>query len=289
MQKLYHILAILTSAIWGTTFISSKLLLDEGLSPAAIMMLRFILAYLLMLPFVGKEWFCRSVKDELLMVLLGITGGSLYFLLENTALVYTQASNVAIIIAATPLLTMLAVNLLNRGKDANRRLYLYSMLSLFGVALVVFNGNFILKLNPIGDILTFGAVITWVIYSIVITKLQDRYSSAMITRKVFFYGMLTLLPYFLIEPWGVSWEMLARPMVWGNIIYLGVLASLGCYLAWNVVIKRLGAVDATNYLYINPIVAMLTAWAVLNERITPLAMVGTVLILMGVYLAERKK
>lgn len=288
MQKLYHILAILTSAIWGTTFISSKLLLDEGLSPAAIMMLRFILAYLLMLPFVGKEWFCRSVKDELLMVLLGITGGSLYFLLENTALVYTQASNVAIIIAATPLLTMLAVNLLNRGKDANRRLYLYSLLSLFGVALVVFNGNFILKLNPIGDILTFGAVITWVIYSIVITKLQDRYSSAMITRKVFFYGMLTLLPYFLIEPWGVSWEMLARPMVWGNIIYLGVLASLGCYLAWNVVIKRLGAVDATNYLYINPIVAMLTAWAVLNERITPLAMVGTVLILMGVYLAERK-
>ena len=223
------------------------------------------------------------------MVLLGITGGSLYFLLENTALVYTQASNVAIIIAATPLLTMLAVNLLNRGKDANRRLYLYSLLSLFGVALVVFNGNFILKLNPIGDILTFGAVITWVIYSIVITKLQDRYSSAMITRKVFFYGMLTLLPYFLIEPWGVSWEMLARPMVWGNIIYLGVLASLGCYLAWNVVIKRLGAVDATNYLYINPIVAMLTAWAVLNERITPLAMVGTLLILVGVYLAERKK
>lgn len=289
MQKLYHILAILTSAIWGTTFISSKLLLDEGLSPAAIMMLRFILAYLLMLPFVGKEWFCRSVKDELLMVLLGITGGSLYFLLENTALVYTQASNVAIIIAATPLLTMLAVNLLNRGKDANRRLYLYSLLSLFGVALVVFNGNFILKLNPIGDILTFGAVITWVIYSIVITKLQDRYSSAMITRKVFFYGMLTLLPYFLIEPWGVSWEMLARPMVWGNIIYLGVLASLGCYLAWNVVIKRLGAVDATNYLYINPIVAMLTAWAVLNERITPLAIAGTALILVGVYLAERKK
>lgn len=288
MQKLYHILAILTSAIWGTTFISSKLLLDEGLSPAAIMMLRFILAYLLMLPFTRKEWLCRNLKDELLMVTLGITGGSLYFLLENTALLYTQASNVAIIIAATPLLTMLTVNLLNRGKDANRRLYLYSLLSLFGVALVVFNGNFILKLNPIGDILTFGAVVTWVIYSIIITKLQDRYSSAMITRKVFFYGILTLLPYFLIEPWGVSWEMLARPMVWGNITYLGVLASLGCYLAWNIVIKRLGAVDATNYLYINPIIAMITAWAVLDERITPLAMVGTVLILTGVYLAERK-
>lgn len=289
MQHIYHILAILTSAIWGTTFISSKLLLQEGLSPAAIMILRFVLAYVLMLPFVKGKWFCKSVKDELLMVLLGISGGSLYFLLENTALVYTQASNVAIIIAATPLLTMLAVNLLDRGKGASKRLYGYSLMSLAGVALVILNGNFVLKLNPIGDLLTFGAVVTWVVYSIIIAKVQDRYSSWMITRKIFFYGVLTLLPYFLFERWDVTWEMMVRPMVWGNIAYLGVLASLGCYVAWNIVIKRLGAVDATNYLYINPIVAMITANLLLGERITPLAIAGTVLILVGVYLAERKR
>ena len=289
MAHIFHILAILTSAIWGTTFISSKLLLQEGLSPAAIMILRFVLAYVLMLPFVKGKWFCRSVKDELLMVLLGISGGSLYFLLENTALVYTQASNVAIIIAATPLLTMLTVNLLDRGKGASKRLYGYSLMSLAGVALVILNGNFVLKLNPIGDLLTFGAVVTWVIYSIIIAKVQERYSSWMITRKIFFYGVVTLLPYFLVEPWDVTWEMVSRPMVWGNIAYLGVLASLGCYVAWNIVIKRLGAVDATNYLYINPIVAMITANLLLGERITPLAIAGTALILVGVYLAERKK
>ena len=282
-------MAILTSAIWGTTFISSKLLLQEGLSPAAIMILRFVLAYVLMLPFVKGKWFCKSLKDELLMVLLGISGGSLYFLLENTALVYTQASNVAIIIAATPLLTMLTVNMLDRGKNASKRLYGYSLMSLAGVALVILNGNFVLKLNPIGDLLTFGAVVTWVIYSIIIAKVQERYSSWMITRKIFFYGVVTLLPYFLIEPWDVTWEMISRPMVWGNIAYLGVLASLGCYMTWNIVIKRLGAVDATNYLYINPIVAMITANLLLGERITPLAIAGTALILVGVYLAERKK
>ena len=289
MAHIYHILAILTSAIWGTTFISSKLLLQEGLSPAAIMILRFVLAYVLMLPFVKGKWFCKSLKDELLMVLLGISGGSLYFLLENTALVYTQASNVAIIIAATPLLTMLTVNLLDRGKGASKRLYGYSLMSLAGVALVILNGNFVLKLNPIGDLLTFGAVVTWVIYSIIIAKVQERYSSWMITRKIFFYGVVTLLPYFLIEPWDVTWEMMSRPMVGGNIAYLGVLASLGCYMTWNIVIKRLGAVDATNYLYINPIVAMITANLLLGERITPLAIAGTALILVGVYLAERKK
>ena len=289
MAHIYHILAIITSAIWGTTFISSKLQLQEGLSPAAIMILRFVLAYVLMLPFVKGKWFCKSLKDELLMVLLGISGGSLYFLLENTALVYTQASNVAIIIAATPLLTMLTVNLLDRGKGASKKLYGYSLMSLAGVALVILNGNFVLKLNPIGDLLTFGAVVTWVIYSIIIAKVQDKYSSWMITRKIFFYGVVTLLPYFLVEPWGVTWEMMSRPMVWGNIAYLGVLASLGCYMTWNIVIKRLGAVDATNYLYINPIIAMITANLLLGERITPLAIAGTALILVGVYLAERKK
>ena len=289
MAHIYHILAILTSAIWGTTFISSKLLLQEGLSPAAIMILRFVLAYVLMLPFVKGKWFCKSLKDELLMVLLGISGGSLYFLLENTALVYTQASNVAIIIAATPLLTMLTVNLLDRGKGASKRLYGYSLMSLAGVALVILNRNFVLKLNPIGDLLTFGAVVTWVIYSIIIAKVQERYSSWMITRKIFLYGVVTLLPYFFIEPWDVTWEMMSRPMVWGNIAYLGVLASLGCYMTWNIVIKRLGAVDATNYLYINPIVAMITANLLLGERITPLAIAGTALILVGVYLAERKR
>ena len=282
-------MAILTSAIWGTTFISSKLLLQEGLSPAAIMILRFVLAYVLMLPFVKGKWFCKSLKDELLMVLLGISGGSLYFLLENTALVYTQASNVAIIIAATPLLTMLTVNLLDRGKGASKRLYGYSLMSLAGVALVILNGNFVLKLNPIGDLLTVGAVVTWVIYSIIIATVQEKYSSWMITRKIFFYGVVTLLPYFLVEPWDVTWEMMSRPMVWGNIAYLGVLASLGCYMTWNIVIKRLGAVDATNYLYINPIVAMITANLLLGERITPLAIAGTALILLGVYLAERKR
>ena len=253
------------------------------------MILRFILAYLLMLPFVKGKWLCNSLKDELLMVILGISGGSLYFLLENTALVYTQASNVAIIIAATPLLTMLTVNLLDRGKGISKKLYGYSLISLIGVVLVILNGNFVLKLNPIGDLLTFGAVVTWVIYSIIIAKVQDRYSSWMITRKIFFYGVLTLFPYFLFKPWDVTWGMMARPMVWGNLLYLGVLASLGCYVAWNIVIKRLGAVDATNYLYINPIVAMVTANLLLGEIITPLAIVGTLLILVGVYLAERKK
>lgn len=241
-----------------------------------------------MLPFFRGKLFCDNWKDELMMIILGITGGSMYFLLENTALVYTQASNVAIIIAATPLLTTLAIHLISRQEQVSSRLYRYSLLSLAGVALVVFNGEFILKLNPLGDILTLGATVMWVIYSIVILRMEGKYHTLMITRKIFFYGVLTLLPYFAIDPFEIDFAIFTRPTVIGNLLYLGVIASLLCYWSWNVVIEKLGAVRATNYLYINPIIAMITSWLILNERITALALAGTVLILAGVYLAERK-
>ena len=289
MSYIFHILAIVTAALWGTTFASSKVLLNAGLSPAEIMTLRFVVAYVCMLPFKRGRWLCDNWKDELQMVLLGITGGSLYFLLENTALLYTLASNVAIIIAATPLLTTLAVHFVSRQERVATSLYRYSLLSLLGVALVVFNGEFILKLSPIGDILTLGAAVMWVVYSIVVLRLQGRYDSLMITRKVFFYGVLTLIPYFAIEPFSVEWNLLARPVVAWNILYLGVVASLMCYWVWNIVIDKLGAVRATNYLYINPIVALITSWVVLDEHITWLALVGAALILVGVYLAERRE
>lgn len=286
-SAIYHIVAILTSAVWGTTFVSSKLLLEEGMTPAEIMFLRFAMAYVCIIPFERGKLFCDNWRDEALMLLLGVSGGSMYFLLENSALLYTQASNVAIIIASTPLLTTLAVHIFSRAEKVSKRLYGYSLLSLSGVALVVFNGEFILKLNPLGDVLTLGAAVMWVIYSIVIGKVEKRYDSLMITRKVFFYGVVTLLPYFLIEPYGVTLEMLSRPIVIGNLLFLGLLASLICYWTWNIVIIKLGAVRSTNYLYINPIVAMVTSYFVLDEHITLLAMVGTVLILAGMYLAQR--
>lgn len=288
-QSIYHIVAILTAAIWGTTFVSSKLLLEEGMSPAEIMFLRFAMSYVCILPFAKGKLLCDNWRDEALMMLLGVSGGSLYFLLENSALLYTQASNVAIIIAATPLLTTLAVHLTNRKEKISKRLYGFSLLSLSGVALVVFNGEFILKLNPLGDLLTLGAAVMWVIYSIVIPKVENKYDSLTITRKVFFYGVLTLLPYFAIEPFEVTLEMISHPIVIGNLLFLGLLASLICYWTWNVVIIKLGAVRSTNYLYINPIVAMVTSYFVLNEHITPLAMVGTTLILVGMYLAQKTK
>lgn len=283
----YHLLALLASAIWGTTFVSTKILLSNGLTPAEIMLLRFGTAYLLLVCFVRRPLLTRSAGDELLMCAAGITGGSLYFLTENTALTYTNASNVAIIIAATPLLTAIAAHFFDRRERFSRRLAVGSLVSLCGAALVVLNGKLVLHLNPKGDALTFAAAVLWALYSITVIRLQRRYSSLLITRKVFFYGILTLLPVLLLQPAGFDAALLTRPAVLGNLLFLGIVASLLCYWAWNAAVGRIGSVRASNYLYINPVVALITSSAVLGERITATALAGTALIMLGVFVSER--
>lgn len=283
----YHVLALVTAAVWGSTFVSTKILLANGLSPAKIMVIRFSIAYLLILLLSHRPLFSRKLSDELLMIGAGITGGSLYFLAENSALIYTQASNVAIIIAVTPLLTAIAAHFFSRGERFSRTLATGSVIALAGVVLVVLNGRFVLHLNPKGDMLTIAAAVLWALYSIIIVRLQRRYPSLFITRKVFFYGIVTLLPYLFIHEAALDFGLLLRPAVIGNLLFLGLIASFACYWAWNAAIARIGSVNASNYLYLNPVVALITSAIALDERITVTALIGTALIMLGVAVCEK--
>ena len=285
----YHAIAFLIVVIWGTTFISTKILLINGLSPEDIFFLRFSLAYI-GIRILGKSpWFAKNWKDELLFLLLGIAGGSSYFLAENFALKITQASNVAFIVCTAPLLTACLSHIFLKNEKLNRRLIQGSGLALFGVALVVFNGKFILQLNPLGDLLSFLAALSWAFYTILLKRISNRYSMVFITRKVFFYGLLTILPAFIIHPLTTDTQLLFRPVVYFNLLFLGIGASLLCYFFWNTVIKHLGAVQTTNYVYFIPVITLIASSLFLDETITVFAITGLLLILAGVFWAERKK
>ena len=120
-----------------------------------------------------------------------------------------------------------------------------------------------------------------------------RYSTVFITRKVFFYGLLTMIPYYLLNPAeaGIFFSPSTfhpSPSTIFNILFLAVVASLLCFLVWNWVISKLGAVVATNWVYFNPITTIIFAWWILSEQITVWFLLGTLLILLGMYLADRK-
>ncbi len=285
----YHLVAFVTVAIWGTTFVSTKVLMLNGLSPAQIFTLRFTIAYVLMLCLNHRRIFSDSWRDEAKMALLGITGGSLYFLSENEAMNFTTTTNTSLIVCSCPLFATLLVRLVYRNSTRINAVQMFgSLLAFMGMIIVVLNGRFVLHLSPVGDALAFTACMCWAVYSLLMKSVTGQYSAAFITRKVFFYGVLTILPYYIFVPGLPSSDIFSKPQVVGNLLFLGCLASMVCFLTWNWCISKLGAVKATNWVYFNPITTMLFASWVLNEKITPYFLIGAACILLGMYVADKK-
>ncbi len=287
-QGVVYIVAALVVILWGTTFVSSKILLLNGLLPGEIFFLRFLMAYIVLLALNHRKWFSYSWRDELIMLGLGITGGSAYFLTENMALLYTFASNVSILVSSTPLLTAILVGAFYRTERPTLRQGIGSLVAFAGVALVVLNGQLILHLSPLGDMLALTASLTWAFYSLLMNMVKHRYSAEFITRKVFFYGLLTIIPYLIIyEPEAGGLQRFASVTVVSNLLYLGFVASVGGYLAWNWVLSRLSTVRATNYIYCQPVVTMLFSSVILHERITWMAILGTLVLIFGMAMMEK--
>ena len=279
-------MALAAVVLWGTTFVSTKTLLGHGLTPADIMFYRFLQAYIIMWFFSPHFHWPKNLKDELLFIGAGICGGSLYFLTENSALKLTLASNVALLVGTAPILTVLLSRFLLKTGRLRHNLIIGSLVALFGVACVVYNGSVILQIHPVGDLLSLTAAVTWALYNIFLKKLDGKYDTLYITRKIFFYGVLTLSPVFLIHPLTTDIALLTQPAVLGNLLFLGLVASLFCYAIWNRAVKQLGTIATSNYIYIVPLVTMLSSALILKEQITPMALTGAVLILGGVYVAE---
>lgn len=284
-----YIAAFVIVVIWGCTFVQTKVLINSGLRPDEIFVLRFVIAYLLILPFSWRRLFLDGYKDELIAISLGLTGGSLYFLTENYALAYGYCSNVSLIVCLTPLVTAVVVGWFYPAERLGKAGVVGSLVALVGMALVIFNGNFVLKLSPLGDVLAFAACLCWALYSLLIKRLSAKYSNMLITRKVFGYGLLTMLPLMLARGMNYDAVVDGGVKVWGNILFLGCVASMLCFLGWNWCLARIGTVRATNFIYLNPIIAILSSAIVLDERVTWIAISGAVLILLGLIYIDKHR
>ena len=295
---IYHILAFVTVAIWGVTFVCTKVLIAAGLDPAQIFAMRFIIAYLglWVICLIRKGQASKlfgSLKDELLFLALGISGGSFYFLTENHALANTQACNVSFLVCSAPLWTLLLSLILKRvGKTEGQenvrlspKIVFGTLLALAGMAMTIF-GRERLNFSPKGDLLALAAALCWAVYSILMGPASARYGSIFITRKVFFYGLLTIIPFLLTQD-PPSLAVLAAPRVLFNLLFLALFASLLCFVLWNKVIAGLGNFTATNYVYLNPFFTLLFAMLLLGETLSPIELTGCVTIVAGVYLAAK--
>ena len=284
---LFHLITALVVIIWGTTFVSTKVLIQHGLGPIEIMFYRFVLAYFCLLMVSHKRLWADNWKDEFMLILSGLTGGTFYFVAENTALGITQASNVALLVCTTPIFTALLVHWIFK-EPFRRNMIIGSIIALIGVGLVVFSGSVLLQINPLGDFLSIMAALMWAVYCLILKPLGKKYSTAFITRKVFLYSVISLLVYFLFDPLQVKTEVLFHPVVTLNLLFLGIVASMLCFIAWNAAVKVLGPSRTANYIYVQPFSTLVLSSIILSEIITLASMIGALCIIGGVYLAEKE-
>lgn len=283
----FHLGAILAISVWGTSFISTKVLLENGLQAVEIYIYRFLLAYILVLVASHKKLWSNSLRDEFMFMVCGLCGGSIYFIAENTALNYTLVSNVSLITTLSPLLTTLLIGIIYKNERPSKWIYIGSIIAFAGVTCIIFKEGFNLKVMPLGDLLALSSAFSWAIYSIVLRKVNANYSAMFITRKTFFYGLLTALPFMAFEPEVCDPAVLLRPVVFGNLLFLGVTASMIAYLIWAQTIKRLGAIKASNYLYFQPIVTMVFSALVFeDDPITFIGCLGCMMIIGGVWFGD---
>ncbi len=281
-----HIGALLAMIAWGISFVSTKVLLNSGLQPVETYIYRFGLAYLILLAFCHKKLLSNNLRDELLFLTCGVCGGSIYFIAENFALENTLVSNVSLITTLSPLLTTLLLGALYKSERPSAGVLGGSVVAFIGVGFVIFNSSFNPEINPLGDLLALGAAFTFAIYALALRRLNAFYNAFFITRKTFFYGVITALPFLAMQPSLSSPRILLETPVWTNLLFLAVFASLLAYMIWAESIKRMGTVKASNYLYFQPIVTLIASWFVLGEKVTIVGYTGCGLILFGVWLSD---
>ena len=283
-----HAAAFFTAILWGTTFISTKVLLRD-FAPVEILFIRFLLGLMALFIAYPKRFKSRSVREEAIFALAGLTGICLYYLLENIALTFTMASNVSVVVAVAPFFTaILSRIMIDRSERLGAGFFLGFILSMAGIAIISFSGSE-LKLNPFGDLLALLAAVTWACYSVLTKKISSFvYNTLLTTRRIFCYGIIFMIPVLRFMDFSPDISSLTKPINLANLLFLGLGASAACFVTWNYAVKLLGAVRTSVYIYLVPVITVIASILILKEPFTFMTGLGTLLTLSGLICSEIK-
>ena len=283
-----HLAAVITIIIWGTTFVSTKVLLED-FAPVDILFYRFLIGLIVLIMVHPHVLTFRSWRQEALFAGAGLCGVTLYFLLENIALTLTYASNAGMIVAVIPMITAVLAHFFLSGEKLEPRFFIGFAAAFTGLALIFFNGQMMLKLNPLGDILAAASAFVWAAYAILMKKISTfGYHTIQCTQRIFLYGLLFMVPALFLFDFRFDASPFASPANWLNILFLGAGASALCFVTWNWSVGVLGAVKTSAYIYMVPIITIAASVVILQEKLTWVAFCGGALTLAGLYISESK-
>lgn len=290
MKAKGFLFATVTILIWGITFVNTRALLRD-FNSYEILYVRFAAAYAALWILAPRRMRLSGGREEALFAAMGLTGVAAYQFLENCAISYTNASNVAILVSTCPMGTALLSTFVLREKPPTRRFVTGFLLALSGISCVCAGGIRDFHFNPLGDLLALGAMASWSVYSILITRTNSRgYEPILAIRRTFFWALAILTPFL---PIGFDFTPTTNAArfadVWScfHLGFLGLLASALAFVLWNRTCRILGTVTATCGLYLIPVVTAVVAALTLGETMTPLTALGTLLTIAGVLISTR--
>lgn len=284
-KKIGHVFALITIIIWGTTFISTKVLLND-FKPIEILFFRFVIGFITLVFVYPHPLKNTTFQQEIFFALAGLSGVCLYYLLENIALTYTMASNVGVIISIAPFFTALITHFIVKSEKLKVPFFIGFIVALVGIFLISFNG-FKMQLNPRGDILALLAAFVWACYSVLTRKISDfGFYTIQTTRRIFGYGLLFMVPALFLFDFHIGINRFLDKVNLLNILFLGLGASALCFVTWNLAVKYLGAVKTSIYIYLVLVITVLTSFLILKEDITFMSIVGTLLTLCGLFISQ---
>jgi len=296
MQKskfLAYLEALFAVVIWGGTFIATKIALQEA-SPATIVWVRFAIGVIILgaAVLLRKQFAFPARSDLAFLALLGFIGVTFHQWLQATGLQTAQATTTAWIVASTPVFIAILGWLVLKEKFGWVRI-LGIVLAATGVLLVVSKGNlsglFSGKEGTVGDILIFISAINWAVYTVLSRRELSRHPAARMMFYVMLFGWLfTTLWIFGLGP-GMSELGTLSARAWAAILVLGIFGSGLAYIAYYDALQALPASQLGAFLNIEPLVTTLMAAAMIGEAITAITLFGGAIILLGVYLVNRRQ
>lgn len=279
-----HVLCLVCVLVWGSATVSSRIALNV-LSPEELLLLRFLIGYIFLWVISPNFVKLDSVKEELICLVCGLFGVTLYFYFQNVALLYTVASNVSIINSLSPMFTVILGFIIARSKPS-KYFVIGFIISIIGINLVIFSGKIVFDGSLKGNSLAFLASIVWGSYSVFIKQLE-KYPMVIITRKVFFYGLITMIPILLHTGIEFSLEKILIPEVYLNLVYMGCVASAIGFIIWNRGVKILGSVKTSLYSYAIPIATVIFSVVFLQEVLTVQRIIGGVIVIIGLMISQK--
>lgn len=275
-----HLYAIICVLIWGGTVVAGKILTVD-FKAIEVATLRLFAAYLALFLLNPRIKRLNSWKDEIICAIGGFFGMCLFYVFDYSAYPYVPASNISIILAMSPITTVILAKIVLKNVDINKYFPLGTLISVIGVTLVVTQGD-LSKLGGgmVGNGLLVLAICCWSVYVLIVKRLKD-YNAMVITRKMFGYGLITLIPFLPFMHFAPDYSKLVNLKYILLLVYMGCLGSGITSGWWNNSVQVLSAEKVDPYKYTMPVITIVLSAFILKETINAVGIAGVILTLAG--------